>query len=278
MLLIAKRMISLFEGKEHALLYSKYRPTYPRNLVEEIVKYSHKEPIEQKLKLNHMLDLGCGNGQSTFLFSEYFNKITATDPSIEQINNAKKKNLYDNITFRHGTAEFIDLPKHSVDVISCGQCAHWFHLPSFLQQCEHILAPNGYIAIYGYGTPTLRFYDKCNEKDNELQNIFMSLYNKCPWHKNRSHVEDKYSKIYSEIPFTTKIRNDTMYIERLWTLDDLCGYISSWSGYQSYKKDNLEEDTLTDFKNSISEISFQPKTDIKLVVKWDLFLLLSHSI
>jgi SAM-dependent methyltransferase len=76
---------------------------------------------EIKKKNNHLLDIGCGNGVSTFFFAPFSKKVTAIDYSKNLIKNAKKfqkvknfkklvkscdyndlKTSYQNINFEHG--------------------------------------------------------------------------------------------------------------------------------------------------------------------------------
>ena len=67
------------------------------------------------MRRGHALDLGCGTGQLSVLLAGEFDRVTATDPSASQIASAGAR---DNIRYAIGSAEAIDLPPASVDLIT----------------------------------------------------------------------------------------------------------------------------------------------------------------
>ncbi len=52
-----------------------------------------------------------------------------------------------NIDFRFAKAEATGLPDDSFDVVSAGQCWHWFDRPAAAAEVKRILKPNGRIVI-----------------------------------------------------------------------------------------------------------------------------------
>ena len=80
----------LYEDDDHAKLYSKFRPTYPKDLIDFIVTYC-KEKINQSTNSPSSLavDIGCGPGQSTRLFADHFDKVIGFDISEAQINEVR---------------------------------------------------------------------------------------------------------------------------------------------------------------------------------------------
>ena len=76
----------LFEDADHAKLYSKFRPTYPADLIDFVVTFC-KDKIQQPTKSPALLaiDVGCGPGQSTLLFANHFDKVIGFDISEAQI-------------------------------------------------------------------------------------------------------------------------------------------------------------------------------------------------
>lgn len=53
--------------------YSKFRPTYPSELIEHVVSFTEKRETA--------LDIATGNGQVAQKLSEYFETVYATDIS-----------------------------------------------------------------------------------------------------------------------------------------------------------------------------------------------------
>ena len=82
-----KMAFRLFEDDDHAKLYSKFRPTYPKDLIDFVVAFC-KEKMQQSTKSPSSLlaiDIGCGPGQSTRLFANHFDQVIGFDISEAQI-------------------------------------------------------------------------------------------------------------------------------------------------------------------------------------------------
>ena len=104
-----------FEDIAHASLYAQYRPRPPIQLANRIVQYLKEKVtkstyfitfislsfISSKYEgdLSLCLDVGCGNGQTSDLFSPYFSRVLATDISPAQIQVAKSLNHPSGIEF-----------------------------------------------------------------------------------------------------------------------------------------------------------------------------------
>jgi ubiquinone/menaquinone biosynthesis C-methylase UbiE len=58
----------------------------------------------------------------------------------------------ENLEFRQSTADKIDLPDHSVDLIISAQAVHWFHGESFYKETKRLLRSDGLLAVWGYWT------------------------------------------------------------------------------------------------------------------------------
>lgn len=120
--------------------YSKFRPTYPPELIEHIVSFTEK--------LETALDVATGNGQVAQKLSEYFETVYATDISENQLLHAKQ---ILNVIYRKLPAEVTDFENHQFDLITVAQAVHWFDFDKFYAEIYRILKPNGIFAIIGYG-------------------------------------------------------------------------------------------------------------------------------
>ncbi len=87
--------------------YKKYRPTYPEEFYEEILKLTTGR--------NECWDCGTGNGQVAAELSKYFNKVYATDISESQIDNADKR---DNVIYKVERAEKTTFRDSQFDLIT----------------------------------------------------------------------------------------------------------------------------------------------------------------
>lgn len=205
--------------------YSKYRPDYPQELFDFILAeagITNPGQLERKTAW----DCGTGNGQAAVVLSNYFDKIFATDPSTEQIKNAKQKN---NIEYSVASAENSNLPSNSVDLITVAQALHWFDFDNFFSEVKRVAKSNSVIAVWSY--------EKCFI-DEEIDKVFIHLYKDILgnyWAYERKHVENA----YRDIPFPfDKIKEKVFYMKKHWNLNDFMGYLSTWSAVQKYIKTN----------------------------------------
>ena len=61
-------------------------------------------------------------------------------------------NETENLEFKQSTADSIDLPDSSVDLIISAQAVHWFATDSFFKETRRLLRPDGLLAVWGYWT------------------------------------------------------------------------------------------------------------------------------
>lgn len=196
--------------------YARHRPTYPPELARLLAAEAPRR--------GHALDLGCGTGQLSVLLASEFDRVTATDPSASQIASAETR---DNIRYAIGSAEAIDLPSGSVDLIVAAQAAHWFDLPAFYAEARRIAAPGAALALVSYGVPQLsgpagaRFAQFYGQDSHEH------------WPPDRDHVESGYRSL--DFPFAER-GLPPLTITRDWSLSDLAGYVETWSATKQARK------------------------------------------
>ncbi|MBC7888642.1 MAG: class I SAM-dependent methyltransferase [Ferruginibacter sp.] len=199
-----------------ASLYARYRPTYPAALCSFL-----NSVVEKK---QAAWDCGTGNGQVAMALSKYFEKVYATDISEQQIENAVKKA---NIFYSVERAEHSLFEDSSFDLITVAQAIHWFKFDDFYKEVIRTLRPNGILAIMGYG---LMRADEDTDKiiDHFYYNIIGSF-----WDKERKYVEEN----YQTIPFPFKeIQVPVLRHTLEWTMEELLGYLETWSAVQYYIK------------------------------------------
>ncbi|MEM9797878.1 MAG: class I SAM-dependent methyltransferase [Pseudomonadota bacterium] len=127
-----------FRSKE-VVDYYRYRPPYPSKVHEEIISFSPATGC--------LVDLGCGEGKVARPMAEYFDTVTAIDPSANmlQMGQSLPNGKADNIKWVEAFAEEAPLP-HRIDVVTFASSVHWMN-PSRLfprlrenLRIEHILA------------------------------------------------------------------------------------------------------------------------------------------
>ena len=201
-----------------ARAYAQYRPTYPDNLFDFILSY-----VKEK---DRAWDCGTGNGQSARVLSKYFKNVFATDISQSQINNAHQEN---NIDYAVEPAEKTSLPNSSVDFITVAQAIHWFNFESFYAEVKRVANPGAIIAVWTYSL--LHISEEIDPVISEYYSNALSGY----WDPERKYVDEHYDTI--PFPFT-KIASPEFKVEAWWTLEELIGYLNTWSAVKNFIKAN----------------------------------------
>ncbi|MCG6915569.1 class I SAM-dependent methyltransferase [bacterium BMS3Abin03] len=194
--------------------YSKYRPYYPSTLYEYLASCCN----------NHELawDCGTGNGQAAIELAGYFDKVYATDASKEQIGNAEK---HAKIIYSIEPAGKVSLRTSSADLVTVAVAVHWFDFDKFYSEVNRILKPGGIIAVWAYHLPIIS-----SGVDSVLKKYYKE--NLKGYWPERFHYLDE---CYRTLPFPfNELTPPEFKIKVKWNLDQLAGFLSSWSGTKNY--------------------------------------------
>ena len=207
------------EFKDHfsdrAVLYSRFRPTYPNGLFEWIASLvdSHES----------VWDCATGNGQAAAGLASHFQRVIATDASERQISMARP---HPSIEFRVATAYDSGLPGSSVDAVTAAQAIHWFDHDRFYREARRVLKPGGAIVIWGYGDPVI---------GNPAIDRIVHDYNRGTIEKYWRPERDVLLDGLRTIPFPFReVAAPGFVMEKRWTLDELAGYMRTWSATAAY--------------------------------------------
>lgn len=202
---------------KQAELYSRYRPDYPHELYEFI--FQHLKAY------NRAWDCATGSGQVASVLANHFDQVYASDISQEQIRYAPQK---PNITYSTVPAEDTGFTPDQFDLITVAQAIHWFDFDKFYNEVKRVAREEALIAVIGYSRITI---------DSELDDVINPFYDRMfgqYFNNNREYLEDK----YRSIPFPFEEIDSPGFERKLtWTLDDLSGYLNSWSATQQYQQD-----------------------------------------
>ncbi|MEO8619530.1 MAG: class I SAM-dependent methyltransferase [bacterium] len=201
-----------------AVGYASFRPTYPAELFAWIAT--------QAARHSRAWDTGTGSGQAAILLARHFDEVVATDPSFAQLVNAKPA---ERVYYAAMTAESSALPNASVDLVTVAQALHWFDLDRFYREVERVLTPDGVVAVWTYGLLTID-----PEIDARISRFYKEEVGKY-WPAERALVDAGYSGI--AFPFR-EIETPSFAMRATWTLDQLSGYLETWSAVTRYTKAN----------------------------------------
>lgn len=180
----------------HADLYNKYRPTYPKELLDIVLKFHTGE-------YNLALDVATGTGQTASMLTKHFKKTVGTDASISMLDSAINK---DKIEYKQAPAEDFHSIIQDVDLITVSTAAHWFNMEVFYAECMRTLKPDGTLAIWAYGHMQFKDYPEMSKMMVEYSTVFMAPY----WDKRRVYLDNMYSDPeYTQSPFKVSIINQT---------------------------------------------------------------------
>jgi len=205
----------------HSALYLKYRPRYPEDLFSTLSRLAPSTHVA--------LDVGTGNGQAALSLAKYFDQVIATDVNPKQIEQATP---HERIEYKVVPAEEKILPESSVDLIIVAEALHWFDFERFNESVRFMLKPGGIYAAWGYDLPVI------DESVDRMIRFYCDQVVGKYWASGRHHIETHYENIpfpFTQIPASELGGEFAMIGE--WNLEDLLGYLDTWSATQLALKD-----------------------------------------
>jgi len=132
--------------------YAKFRAGFPDAFFDRIFADGYVKAGVS------VLDLGTGTGTLARGFALRGCRVTGIDRSEQMIEQAGKLSERQSlkIDFRVATAEETGFPDSIFDVVTAGQCWHWFDRPKAANEVRRILNPNGAVIIAHFDWLPLR--------------------------------------------------------------------------------------------------------------------------
>lgn len=194
--------------------YAAFRPRYPDALFDFLAR--------EAPGLDDAWDAGTGSGQAAVGLARHFRNVIATDASEAQIQHAIPN---DRVTYRVATAEDSELEDASVDLVTAAQALHWFDRARFWTEARRVLRPRGLIAVWTYV-----MFEIAPPIDAVIHHFYRDIVG-AYWPPERRVVEERYRTV--EFPFT-EFTAPALVIEQRVTLDDVAGYIRTWSATRAF--------------------------------------------
>jgi SAM-dependent methyltransferase len=123
--------------------YGRYRVGFPPEFFDRVAAFGVGVAGQR------VLDLGTGTGTLARGFALRGCHVTGLDPSAQLTEEAKRLDREAGVSVRYVTAkaERTGLPDAGFDIVSAGQCWHWFDRPKTAQEVRRLLAPKGRLVI-----------------------------------------------------------------------------------------------------------------------------------
>ncbi|XP_070561251.1 putative methyltransferase DDB_G0268948 [Ptychodera flava] len=270
---------NFFSGSDLTVAYKKFRPTYPEELVKEIVKFGG----EKLGDLKFVVDVGCGSGQSTAVLSDYSERVLGVDISPDQIKQAKASTMPSNVEFSVGSCEAIPVDALSVDLITVGTAVHWFDLDKFYKEVDRVLKPGGALAIYTYNDTQAEIEGDA-EKSDEITTMLRKLENETmsvtrpKWEYLFNDPQNTFSLL--ELPYRDSRRYVKLALKDRRTVTGLVGLIKSTSDSKEFLRTHPNGDeAFTDLQNKIMAVLKTDKSadETQITCVLPLFLVMSRK-
>jgi SAM-dependent methyltransferase len=194
--------------------YAAFRPRYPDALFDFLASVAPASTAAW--------DCATGNGQAAISLAQHFSQVIATDASEEQIAHATP---HPRVTYRVAPAERSGLDDRSVDLVTVAQAAHWLDRPRFYAEARRVLRPSGVVAVWTYSLFAIA---------PEIDAVLRAFYSETVgpfWPPERKLTEAGYRTL--DFPFP-EIPVPPFAIEQALTLEEVAGYVRTWSATQGY--------------------------------------------
>ena len=212
--------------------YQRYRPLYPPSLFAWLSSQTPQHTLAW--------DCATGSGQAALALANYFYKVIATDASAQQIAQCP---MQQGVEYTVASAEDAPLADASVDLITVAQALHWFDQAAFYRQAWRVLKAQGVLAVWSYNL--LSITPAINAIVNHYYHDIVGPY----WPPERQLVEQGYPSLPA--PFR-EIETPAFAMTSQWELNDLLGYLGTWSACVYYTKAR-QHDPLSRIRDALAQ-------------------------
>lgn len=237
----------------HAGDYARYRPDYPEALFAYLAMSVSRHELAW--------DCGTGNGQAALGLAAHFDRVIATDPSQNQIQNAVR---HEKIHYSVAPAEQTDIPSRSVDLITVAQALHWFDFDAFYEEVRRVLKPDGMLAVWCYGLSSIN-----PDVDKVAHHYYRNIVGPY-WPPERRYIDEKYRTI--PFPFV-ELPAPEFHMKAEWDMNDLIGYLLTWSATKRCQQNN-QQNPIDIIRQALAKA--WGREDARLTVRWPIYLRLGR--
>ena len=123
--------------------YGTFRAGFPESLFDRLSAY------DIGVRDQRLVDVGTGTGSLARGFAHRGCDVIGIDPDARMLSQARKLDASHNVSVKYivGTAEQTGLADSSTDVLTAGQCWHWFDQPRAIAEALRILTLAGKLVV-----------------------------------------------------------------------------------------------------------------------------------
>lgn len=207
--------------------YVKYRPPYPRALLNGLVEQSAMWPAAG------LLDLACGPGRVALDLAASFETVWAVDLEPEMVEAGKqeaKRRGIDNVTWFVGKAEDLAAPSDTFELVTVGEAFHRLDQVLVAHKALDWLKPGGCLATLG-AVSMLSGGRAWQTAVAEVAQRWMGRAFPGGWGLARADAQvgpEPYERELKAAGFAD-VTSRSFSQPRDWTLDEIVGYLKSTS-------------------------------------------------
>lgn len=139
--------MSDFDFGRYSEDYAEYRPGFPESFYQRLDAVA-------KIRGSRALDLATGPGTIALELAARGSSVVGIDVSAEQIASAqriaKERGLEGRVDFSVANAENTGRDANAFDLVTAGQCWHWFDSVAAMREARRVLGRGGVLAIAYY--------------------------------------------------------------------------------------------------------------------------------
>ena len=225
---------NVFAEGSHA--YAAARPRYPAALFEWIAGQCERR--------GRVWDCATGNGQAAHGLKPWFERVCATDVSLEQVARAT---LAQGIDFVACAAERSPFRDGAFDLVTVAQALHWLDFSRFWPEVARVARAGALFVAWGYDG-----LESTPEVDERIVSPFLEIVSPF-WAANNRILWNGYRDEEICMPFE-RLRAPRFALELDWTAAQLVAYIETWSAYMRCSADPSAGERLREHRAAVGHL------------------------
>ena len=227
--------------------YARYRPTYPAELFDHLVRLAPRR--------EWAWDCGAGSGQTARSLAPRVARVLATDVSLRQLSRLHAERGIERVV---AIAEAAPIQARCVDLIVVSAALHWFDRPRFYAEVRRVARPGAIVAVWSY------FHSRIEPAVDAVLARFADEVVGPLWPPEFQLNRDRYRNL--EFPFE-RLPWPDLHAEAHMRVHDLMQYMRTWSASQAWERSH-GTDPVAAVRDDLLRAWGRPETERR--VRWPL--------
>lgn len=252
--------MALTMAETYEQIYAAHRPRYPQNLLDDLRRRTIGD------RGGTLVEWGCGTGELTLPLSPYFGLVRAIDANPARIaiaeDDAREKGI-DNVEWRVGRAEELEIAPESCDLVASASAFHWMDRELLSKRAFEGLKPGGAVAIVGgAGDDIWSGRKEWHRVAVECLDKYLERPSPAPQAPQTAKAEPKERAVKPAKKWHTEyLENAGFEVESLqfptdfvWPVDEVPGYMYSIAGKIPMRLGDRKEAFERDFSEALTRL------------------------